>query len=351
VSRAGGAGVLAAMLALSCVLHGCGGGSPSPTAAAIPPLEPALPDNVRVVAVGDILLDRGVADRIQSNGLDSLLPVVAPQLQRADIAFGNLECPIATVGPHDPSATIFRADPATVAVLVQGGFDMLSVANNHTLNSGPAALIETLDHLDAVGIGYVGAAREEEHGSDPAFLQVRDLRIGFLAYTDLPFECESYSKVDEDLTRLRQQVAAARADCDVLLVSFHWGEMDQTVPTPRQVEVAHASIDAGADAVLGHHPHVLQGAEMYQGKPILYSMGNLVFDRRTTAEGESGLFDLCYREGGGWQVCITPVSIPLQRYGPEYAAGSEGAAILEGFATLSQDLGTTVDVSQGWGEW
>ncbi len=300
-----------------------------------------------MAAVGDILLDRGVGARIEANGVESILPVVADQLQRADIAFGNLECPLSTVGPRDPDSAIFRADPATVEVLVLGGLDIVSLANNHTLNSGPEALVQTMDYLEAAGVSYVGAAREEEHGSDPVFLHVGDLRVGFLAYTDLTFAHDSHSKVDPGLTCLRSQISAARAACDLLLVSYHWGEMDYRRPTSRQAEVAHASIDAGADAVLGHHPHVLQGMEVYGGKPILYSLGNFVFDARTQDQAESGLFELYYQEGQGWQVWMTPVRIPRSRMGPDYAGSARRASILNRFVRLSANLGAHVELTEG----
>ena len=344
---------IAALAVLAGVLAGCGSspeepGSSDTGVASIPELPPSSPDSLRLTAVGDILLDRGVGDAIEDNGVDSILPVVADQLRRADVAFGNLECPLATVGPRDPWRGIFRADPATVEVLVLGGLDIMSLANNHTLNSGPEALMETLDHLEAAGIGYVGAAREEEHGSDPVFLQARDLRIGFMAYTDLSFPHGSYSKVDPELTRLREQISAAAGDCDLLVVSYHWGEMDRREPTSRQVEVAHASIDAGADAVLGHHPHVLQGVEVYQDRPILYSMGNLAFDARTDEQAESGIFELFYQEGEGWQIWMTPVWIPAWRMGPEYVTGSRRTSILDRFAGLSGDLGANVELTEAW---
>jgi hypothetical protein len=195
----------------------------------------------------------------------------------------------------------------------------------------------------------VGSARDPVHGSDPTFIQVQGLRVGFLAYTDLSFTHVSYSRVDADLTQLRAQIAAARGQCDLLLVSYHWGDQDVDVPNSRQVQVAHASIDAGADAVLGHHPHVLQGVEFYRGCPILCSMGDFVFDPTTTDRGESAVFELFYRRGAGWQLRLTPVTIPWARMGPEYALGASGAAILTRLQALCAALGTTLQIQDGFG--
>jgi len=152
----------------------------------------SAPQRLHLVAVGDIMLDRSVGDRIASNGCGSIIEKVADQLHEGDIVFGNLECPLSTVGPHQPrDACVFRADPKTVKVLTLGGFDIVSLANNHTLNSGKAALVQTLSHLEQAGIAYVGAARAKAEGSDPTFITVRDIRVGFLAYTDLSFTCGS----------------------------------------------------------------------------------------------------------------------------------------------------------------
>jgi poly-gamma-glutamate synthesis protein (capsule biosynthesis protein) len=312
-------------------------------------IPPPGPDDVNLAAVGDVMLDRGVADAIARNGLDSILPVVAAQLNAADIAFANLECPLAATGPHDPAKMIFRADPRTVEVFLQGGFDIVSLANNHALDAGEAALVETIDHLEDAGIKYVGAAREPARGSDPVFLDARGTRIGFLAYTDLDFYCDSQSRVDAGLTNLRAQVAAARDSCDLLVVSFHWGEQDSEVPTHRQADVARASIDAGADLILGHHPHVLQGAEVYKGRLILYSMGDFVFDARTSDEAESGIFEIYYRPGTGLELWMAPVRIASSRMGPEYPAAAERDRVLLRFAQLSAARNTSITIANGLG--
>jgi len=349
-------GVAAALVILiSCIVPGCGSSPTGPGAPGsgsgqdVPPpvIPPPGPDDVSLAAVGDIMLDRGVAEAIARNGLDSILPVVAAQIKAADIAFANLECPLAATGPHDPAKMIFRADPRTVHVLLQGGFDVVSLANNHTLDAGQAALIETIDHLEDAGIKYVGAAREPAHGSDPVFLDARGKRIGFLAYTDLDFHHDSESRVDPGLTNLRAQVAAARDSCDLLVVSFHWGVQDKDVPTHRQADVARASIDAGADLILGHHPHVLQAAEVYKRRLILYSMGDFVFDARSADEAEGGIFEVYYRPGKGLKLWMAPVRIMPSRMGPEYPAAAERDQTLRRFAQMSAARGTAVTIVNG----
>ncbi len=351
------AGLAAFVLLSSCVMHGCGSSPTSPGSSGsepativLPPVVPGPgPGDVHLAAVGDIMLDRGVADAIAHNGLASILPVVARQLQAANITFANLECPLAAAGPHDPDKAIFRADPKTIEVLVQGGVDIVSLANNHTLNSGTAGLIETIGHLEGAGIEYVGASRDPAHGSAPVFLDARGKRIGFLAYTDLPFQHDSQSKVDAGLARLRAQVAAAKDSCDLLVVSFHWGVQDDSAITNRQVDVARACIDSGADLILGHHPHVLQGAEIYKNRLILYSMGDFVFDARTVEEAEGAIFEIYYRPNEGLHLWMTPVYIPASRMGPEYPPAPKRDRILRRFAQLSAERSAALQIVDGLG--
>ncbi len=345
--------LLVVIIGLVGALAGCRAGPQAPSIArarlaSVPEPVPPPPKKLHMVAVGDIMLDRSVGQKINANGCAGIIEQVAEQLRQADITFGNLECPLSTVGPHQPSgACVFRADPKTVKVLVLGGFDIVSLANNHTLNSGAAALLQTLDHLTEAGIAYVGAARQRDHGSEPTFFAVQDIRIGFLAYTDLDFSHGSHSKVDRELTRLRAQITEAQNNCNLLIVSYHWGQEYRRRPTARQVEVAHASIEAGADLVLGHHPHVLGGVEVYQKKLILYSMGNFIFDQRSGERMESGIFDLYYTQGWGWRVEMTPVWIPRSRLGPEYVTGERRTRILERFQQMSADLGTAARIANG----
>ncbi|HVO77087.1 MAG TPA: CapA family protein [Candidatus Bathyarchaeia archaeon] len=349
-SFSGRAGFAVLAFLLPLLAYGCGSSPTTPNSRGTQP-EPVIPapdpGDAHIAAVGDVMLDRGVADAIRLNGLDSILPIVAAQLTLADAAFANLECPLASTGPHDPGHLVFRADPGAVAVLLQGGFDVVSLANNHALDAGAAGLIETITHLEDAGIRPVGAARDASHGTDPVFLACKDVRVGFLAFTDIDNVGRSQSRLDPDLTKLRAQVAAARGSCDLLVVSFHWGIQDSETPTRRQVDVARAAIDSGADLILGHHPHVLQGAEIYRGRLVLYSMGDFVFDARSADEAEGGIFDVCYRPGRGLRLWMTPVFIPASRMGPEYPPPDQGASILRRFAAMSEARGTVPQIAHG----
>ena len=342
-----GASVPGVGVIMALVVAGCLSSRPAEITTGSP-APPPPPRQLTLIAVGDIMLDRSVGKKIDGKGCAYIIEEVASKLQEADIAFGNLECPLSTVGPHSPREDlVFRAHPKTVNVLTLGGFDIVSLANNHTLNAGRAGLLQTLQHLEEAGIAYVGAAADKSEGSRPTFLSVEGLKVGFLAYTDLNFAHGSYSKLDNELSNLESQIAAAKNKCDLLAVSYHWGTEYHRHPSARQIQVAHTSIDAGADVVLGHHPHVLAGVEISTQRPILYRMGNFLFDQRSGERMESGLFTLYYTEGGGWRLAMRPIWIPWSRLGPEYATGERRDRILERFKELSAELGTKVIIEAG----
>jgi len=340
-------GLLAAVLCWAAVQHIPAVSQPTdPALLATEPPPPPPPREVSICAVGDVMLDRNVGKAIQRSGCASIVEQVADKLKAADVTFANLECPLSTVGGHDPPNCIFRARPETVAVLTLCDIDVVSLANNHTLDAGRQGLLQTLEHLDQAGVLYCGAHQERSVASEPVFFQVGPVHLGFLAFTDLSFAHGSYSKVDDDLGNLLEAIETAGQQCDIIIVSFHWGEEYRQTPTQRQKIVAHAAIDAGADLILGHHPHTLEGIEVYKGRPILYSMGNFIFDQRDAPDGrmESAMFHLTWNEAAGWQIQITPVWISRARMGPEWPTAAKRDSILSRIQKLSAALGTELEV-------
>ncbi|MEN6549006.1 MAG: CapA family protein [Armatimonadia bacterium] len=320
-------------------------------AAAAEPTPQAQSDKKQftMIAVGDMMTDRNVGDAIRRNGSLSILEKVRELTRSADVSFANLECPLSTSGPHAPKDCVFRARPETVAVVKDGGFDIVSLANNHSLNAGREGVLQTLEILDKQGIPYCGARRDRTKGGEASYLKVGQgpVTVGFIAATDLSFGHGSYNKVDPDRANLIAQIQAARPLCDILCVSFHWGDEYQSLPNQRQRNTAHAAVRAGADLILGHHPHTLQGVEVYQGKPILYSMGNFVFDQREGERMESAIFHLEWVQGWGWQIFAKPVWIPRSRMGPIYPEVARRDRILARLTKISKPLGTTLQVKDG----
>nr|PZN35965.1 MAG: hypothetical protein DIU70_14910 [Bacillota bacterium] len=304
---------------------------------------------VTLAAVGDVMLARRVGERIREEGPAYPVALVADRLAAADIALGNLESPIGVRGEPIPGKGIwFRADPAAVEALTRAGFDVLSVANNHILDYGLENFAETLAHLEAAGIAAVGGGPDLAAARRPVIREVAGLRFAFLAYSQFadlfwswedPFRFAAtedragVAPLDEAI--LEEDIPRARAEADVVVVTVHWGEEYQNVPTPEQVRLARRMVDLGADLVLGHHPHAVQGFEIYRGGFIAYSMGNFIMDqeRLGSITRESMLLEFTWYPGGGRTVRVTPAWIT--GYRPAFLEGPEAEAALKKLAEIS----------------
>lgn len=256
---------------------------PAPT-----PLTPA-PDLVVVIAaVGDLMLGRSVGWRIAA-GEPGVPFVGVARLLEADLTVGNLEAPIADTGEPAAKAYAFRAPMAAAHVLGQAGFDVVALANNHSLDYGPEALLQTLDLLATAGVRGVGAGPDAAAARRPVVVERHGLRLAFLAYVDTPPEGTYRREAWEagegkpgvawlDLGQVREDVTRAKGRADHVVVLFHWGVEGSAQPSAAQRQAAEAAIDAGATLVLGSHPHVLQPVEERDGRLVAFSLGNFVFD-------------------------------------------------------------------------
>jgi poly-gamma-glutamate capsule biosynthesis protein CapA/YwtB (metallophosphatase superfamily) len=237
---------------------------------------------VRLVFAGDVMLDDGPGRTIAAGG-DPLAPFAAI-LADADFRIGNLECPIATGGKAlDNKIYTFRAQPRALDVL-KGRFDAMAVSNNHAGDYGKGAFVETLGRLERSGIRPFGGGRDLAAAHAPLWIEKKGLRIAVLGYNEFKprsFEAGpdwpgvAWSEDNQVVADIR---AARAAGADIVIPFMHWGWEREAQPDERQRRLARTMIDAGADAVVGGHPHVTQGAEYYRGKPIVYSLGNFVFD-------------------------------------------------------------------------
>lgn len=247
---------------------------------------------VSLVFVGDIMLDDGPGRSIAA-GADPLA-AVDTLLRAADLRIGNLECPVARGGtPLENKIFTFRADPAALRVLA-GRFEALSVANNHSGDYGQAAFLETLAHLRDAGIQPFGGGADLAQAHEPLWIERRGVRIAVLGYNEFkPRRFEAGATWpgiawSEDSHVVADIRAARAAGAHVVIPFMHWGWERETQPSDRQRALARLMIDAGADAVVGAHPHVTQGADTWHGRPIVWSLGNFVFDSFTTPETTTG---------------------------------------------------------------
>lgn len=318
-----------------------GGGLPEEDFAAFREKKLKLPSRtepVCLIAAGDIMLSRGVAGEIRKHGGDPLHPFLKMQeyLKSGDIVFGNLENPI-TPGREImmPEMTL-RADPGSETALRDAGFTMLSLANNHLLNFGARGLLDTLRYLDNAGIGHAGAGETEEEAFAAKFIDVKGLRLAFLAFTDPALVPDPYlagagrpGVAFLDREKMAAAVQGAKEKADFVVVSIHAGTEYEPLPDQAQMRFARQAVDAGADLVLGHHPHVVQKVEKYKGKYIFYSLGNLVFDQKWSRATRIGLTAKIYISADGVEKFeLLPVYINDQDQ-PQVLADEEARTVLE----------------------
>lgn len=269
------------------------------------------PSNGIVLATGDLAPDR--------ENPDECFAATRELLNSAEVVFGQLETSFATRGTRLPQARhAVMAQPECAAALARAGFDVISFAGNHCLDWGNEAFFETLQHLNAAGLAVVGVGANIAAARRPHIRQLADgTRVAFLAYSSIlpqaywaeerrpgcaPLRGHTlYEQVEHDqpgtparihtwahagdLAAMESDIRAAKREADVVLVSHHWGiHFVRAVIADYQREVARAAIAAGADAILGHHAHILKGIECIEGRPVFYSLCNFATDLRMTPE-------------------------------------------------------------------
>ena len=272
---------------------------------------------VRLAFVGDVMLADGPG-RVIASGRDPFAQV-AERLRQADVRIGNLECVIARGGRALVKPWTFRAHPRVLPVLKRH-LDVVSVANNHVGDFGREAFTEMLGHLDASGIPRVGGGRNLAEAHRPLVVEKHGLRIALLAYDEFfprSFEAgpdrpgsawSDDEQVADDIRRARTEHRA-----DLVIPFMHWGSEGEPVANARQRQLARLMIDAGADAVVGAHPHVVQDAEVYRGKPVVYSLGNFVFDGFDSLDQRTGwMLFLTVDRSGVRQWHVEPVRTDVE---------------------------------------
>ena len=257
------------------------------------PMAHASSGDASLIFVGDIMVAETPGELI-TRGEDPFQPFAA-LLSSHDVRIGNLECVVATTGTAEEKPYTFRADPRTLPVLKRH-FDAVSLANNHSGDFGKAAFAEQLALMDTAGLPYFGGGRDATAAHAPWIVERNGVRIALLGYVEFKprsFEADAsrpgvaWSGEDDDV--IEDIIAARRVHrADIVIPFMHWGWEDEPDPSPRLRAFARRMIDAGADMVVGGHPHVTQGAEYYRGKPIIYSLGNFLFNGFDTPATTTG---------------------------------------------------------------
>ena len=260
--------------------------TPDPTPASTPPATPSPPPaRIVLAAVGDVMLARSLAWKLENEGPEAPFAAVSDILSDADIAVANLECAVGVTGTPAPKAYTFQAPPVAAEALALAGIDLVSLANNHSLDFGAESLAETQALLAEQGVLSAGAGPNQAAAHAPVTVEREGLTIAFLAYVGVPrerggYDPSTWAATDDsagvawlDIAAMEADIEAASESADLVVVLLHFGLEWEPEPSGDQREQARAAIDAGATLVLGSGPHVLQEVEAYGDGLIAYSLG------------------------------------------------------------------------------
>lgn len=312
-------------------------------------LEPEGEPRLALAAIGDVGVLGAARRRAAREGWDAPFAALRPHAAAADLAFANLEFPVGERSWVRPGrADEFFHDPEVPAALVRAGFRVVSLANNHMMDCGERGLARTLETCRAAGLATAGAGADLAAAREPAVLEARGARVVLLAYAAAARDAAGPSSpgvAPLEPGLLAEDLARWRPRADVLVVSAHWGSMYVDYPPPRVRELARVLAEGGADVVLGHHPHVLQGAERRGRTLVLYSLGDAVFDSRSgdfeaevaaAARLETGVFTVRVA-GLAHGLDVAPLTLDRDglAFAPDAAAERSQA---ERFARLSAGL-------------
>lgn len=264
-----------------------------------------------LVFLGDVAPGRTMEAQLGRYGPAYPWSGLAPLLQEADLVSANLEGVLATRGQPLDKSYLIRAHPDTGQTLVEAGIDLVHLANNHALDYGEAALDQTTNTLEALGIAFVGAGPSEEMAKRPAQFTLNGLRVAVLGYAAARWNGSQDVPATDliawaEASAMQADVEAVRDEADLVIVQLHAGTEYAASPSPDQVRFARAAIDAGADLVVGHHPHVTQTVERYKDGLIVYSLGDALFDIPRQAAMRGHLLRVHATEGGLVQAELWP---------------------------------------------
>ncbi len=288
------------------------------------------PDEYTIIATGDVIPARSVNSKLV--GLQNFtfpFEKTVSFLKSADAVFINLETPLIHNCKPTLEGMIFCGDYQAAEGLVYAGVTVASIANNHAGNYGIDGVTNTIELLKQNKIQVTG-------NGEPTIVTIRDKKFGFLGYNDIGTKEQGIEWAD--IPHLQQEIQNLKKKVDFVIVAYHWGVEYVSLPSKRQIELGHVSVDAGADLIIGNHPHWVQGVEQYKGKFITYAHGNYVFDQmwsRKTREGVLGKYT--FNKNGLIHVAYVPIIIDTNLQ-PRFASQTEANTILARMKTSSETI-------------
>lgn len=319
------------------------------------PREAEKASHLSLAAVGDVNLGGKVASSTKRYGADYPWQQVKLVLSSADVTFGNLECAVSDRGaPAFGKAYTFRGSAENLPTMKEAGFDVVSLANNHSLDFGRMALTDTIAALNVAGIGHSGAGENAASAYQSQIIEVKERKVAFLAFSGVvpPGWEATPSKAGiasaKNPSVVSEQIQAAKGQADLVIVSFHWGKELEASPSVWQKKLAHLAIDSGASLVVGHHPHVVQGIELYKEGVIAYSLGNFVFSPGNGAGRSSIILKFDFTHGRVSEITVYPVYINGCQ--PQLITSSAAQKWLEEIKKRCSAVGTEVQIEGDQGK-
>jgi len=278
---------------------------------------------------GDVSLDPSQIPAFRTHGYDWAWSGLGELFDHDDLTMVNLECPATDIVDPEPKAFTFRCDPKALPAARRAGVDVVSQANNHTYDQGPAGLVDSLDAIHAAGLTSVGAGANETEALRAAMFEIHGWTVAVVGIDQVldPLDqvagpSKPGTAAGHDFRLALRAVRDAAASSDLVFVMIHWGVELERRPRTYQVRQAHRMIDAGADVIFGSHPHVLQPMETYRGRPIFYSLGNFVWPRISQEASATAIAEVVVAADGAIQARTLPIEIVSSGH-PVLAAGPE----------------------------
>ncbi|MCL6610014.1 MAG: CapA family protein [Peptococcaceae bacterium] len=304
---------------------------------------------VVIAILGNVVLDPGEGEAA-ANGPDYPWRDAAGVIREADLTIANLECPVSDGGEPDPGIERpIKSSPGSLAGAAKAGVDVFTLANDHVLDFGREAMMDTINNLAKNNIKYAGAGLNEGEATRPAVIDLGGKKVAVLAFSRIIPRSSWIAEEDKpgiasghNYKLMLDCIRAAENIADITVVCVHWGQEYEEFPDAREIHLARALVDAGADIVVGQHPHVLQGIEIYRGKVIAYSLGDFISASPSSPEGgEGAILQVTAGNEGEYGARIIPTCV--KKGSAAILKGSDRDRVLERLKRICGSFKTSVD--------
>jgi poly-gamma-glutamate capsule biosynthesis protein CapA/YwtB (metallophosphatase superfamily) len=304
------------------------------TIAVIPHKTQSADPTVNLMFGGDVTLTNSYTDKVGKNYQWAFSQL--DEFRQADVSMVNLEAPFTTATQPLPGKKFnFKSPIEDVQVLQNGGIDIVNLANNHSMDYQGAGLLETTQTLQKAGIQSIGAGENSKAARRPVIMNVKGKKVAYLGYYDADLHAATADGAGTNPRhndRVAADIKALRKQVDWIVVNYHWGEELAKYPGDWQMDLARFTIDQGADLVVGHHAHVLQGAEIYKGRPIVYSLGNFIFGGNSISDYDTAALKVSLKDQ---QMRVEFLPVQVRGYQARVVNGQAGQQILGQITAVS----------------